>query len=129
MGWRLAGASLALLAGVSTALRYTPDQVGYNLNENKTATDPLEYWGEWSGHKYTASPDNWRIPFYTLTMDRFVNGNPVNDNINGSLFEHDLDSNQMRHGGDAIGLIDSLDYLQGMGVQVCHDKDSLLLVY
>ncbi|KAL9621193.1 MAG: hypothetical protein Q9160_004325 [Pyrenula sp. 1 TL-2023] len=53
-------------------------------------------------------------------MDRFVNGDPVNDNINGSLFEHDLDSNQMRHGGDALGLIDSLDYLQGMGVQAIY---------
>lgn len=33
------------------------------------------------------------------------------------MFEHDLNSNQMRHGGDLEGLIDTLDYLQGMGIR------------
>jgi hypothetical protein len=27
----------------------------------------------------------------------------------------------MRHGGDIIGLIDTLDYLHGMDVKVCND--------
>ena len=118
MGWGLVGVSLTLLASTTRALRYTPSQVGYNLNENQTATNPLDYWGEWKGHTYTPSPDQWRFPFYTLFLDRYVNGDPTNDNINGSLFEHDLDSTQMRHGGDVQGLIDSLDYLQGMGIKV-----------
>lgn len=75
--------------------------------------------GEWgAGHEYRPSPDNWRVPFYTLFLDRFVNGDPYNDNINGTSFEHDLNSNQMRHGGDLQGLIDTLDYLQGMGIKV-----------
>lgn len=52
-------------------------------------------------------------------LDRWVNGDPANDNINGTVFEHDLNSNQMRHGGDAVGLVDTLDYLQGMGIKVC----------
>ena len=47
-----------------------------------------------------------------------VNGDPSNDNINGTFFEHDINSNQMRHGGDIQGLVDTLDYLQGMGVRV-----------
>lgn len=51
-------------------------------------------------------------------LDRFVNGIPDNDNINGTYFEHDLKSNQMRHGGDIYGLRDTLDYLQGMGIKV-----------
>ena len=67
----------------------------------------------------TVQPDNWRFPFYTLFLDRFVNGDPTNDNINGTVFEHDLDSNQMRHGGDLQGLLDTLDYLQGIGIKVC----------
>jgi alpha-1,3-glucan synthase len=46
-----------------------------------------------------------------------VNGDPSNDNINGTVFEQDLLSNQLRHGGDIAGLIDSLDYLQGLGIR------------
>ena len=100
------------------AYKYDPAWTQYNLNTNQTATDPINYWGEWSGHSYTPSPDNWRFPFYTLFIDRFVNGDPTNDNSNNTAFEHDLDSNQMRNGGDLQGLIDTLDYLQGMGVKV-----------
>ena len=47
-----------------------------------------------------------------------MNGDPNNDNSNGTDFEHDIRSNQMRHGGDVQGLLDSLDYLQGMGIRV-----------
>lgn len=47
-----------------------------------------------------------------------MNGDPTNDNINGTYYEHDLDSTQMRHGGDVVGLVDTLDYLQGMGIKV-----------
>ncbi|KIV91342.1 hypothetical protein, variant [Exophiala mesophila] len=99
------------------ALRYDPLYTQYNLNENQTAVHPLDYWGEWSGHNYTPSPENWRFPWYTLFLDRFVNGDPSNDNINGTSFEHDTNSNQMRHGGDLLGLVDTLDYLQGMGIK------------
>lgn len=109
---------LVLLAATSTALRYDPKYVEYNLNQNETAIDPLEYWGEWEGHQFTPSPEDWRFPFYTLFLDRYVNGDPTNDNINGTVFEHDLNSNQMRHGGDIVGLVDTLDYLQGMGIRV-----------
>lgn len=118
MKWGLAAVGLALFAATSTGWPYNADLVDYNLNENKTATSPVEYWGEWPNHEYFPSPDNWRMPVYTLFIDRFVNGDPTNDNINGTLFEHDIDSNQMRHGGDAVGLVDTLDYLQGMGIKV-----------
>jgi alpha-1,3-glucan synthase len=107
-----------LLAATTTALQYDPNYIEYNLNQNETATHPLDYWGEWEGHEFTASPVDWRFPFYTLFLDKFANGDPSNDNINGTVFEHDLSSNQMRHGGDVVGLIDTLDYLQGMGIKV-----------
>src|ERR1700761_4762552 len=99
------------------ALRYDPAFTQYNLNQNQTAVNPLDFWGEWTGHQYHPSPSNWRFPFYTLFLDRFVNGDPSNDNINGTAYEHDVNSNQMRHGGDLAGLLDTLDYLQGMGVK------------
>lgn len=52
---------------------------------------------------------------YTIFLDRIANGDPLNDDINGTAFEHVVNSNQMRHGGDLVGLIDTLDYIQGMG--------------
>jgi alpha-1,3-glucan synthase len=52
-----------------------------------------------------------------LTRCRLANGDPSNDNINGTSFEQDIHSNQFRHGGDIAGLLDSLDYLQGMGIK------------
>ena len=111
--------SVFLFFSSSKALRYDPAFAQYNLNQNQTATNPLDYWGEWTGHQYHPSPSNWRFPFYTLFLDRFVNGDPSNDNVNGTAYEHDLNSNQMRHGGDLQGLVDTLDYLHGMGIKVC----------
>ena len=48
-------------------------------------------------------------------LDRFVNGDPTNDNANGTAWEQDLYGTQLRHGGDVKGLQDTLDYIQGMG--------------
>ncbi|KAL3472475.1 hypothetical protein BJX99DRAFT_214917 [Aspergillus californicus] len=123
------GLVIALLASTATSWPYDESLVDYNINENKTATNPAEYWGEWPDHEgdYFPSPDNWRFPFYTLFMDRFVNGDPSNDNINGTNFEHDLNSNQMRHGGDVAGLVDTLDYLQGMGIKGLYLAGTLLM--
>ncbi|KAI9736784.1 MAG: hypothetical protein M1834_000988 [Cirrosporium novae-zelandiae] len=106
-----------LFAGTVNSLRYDAQYKEYNLNQNKTATDPVDYWGEWADHDYTPSPKNWRMPFYTLFLDRYVNGDPANDDANGTQFEHDILANQLRHGGDVRGLIDSLDYLQGFGIK------------
>ncbi|KAL4788597.1 hypothetical protein BJX76DRAFT_353043 [Aspergillus varians] len=126
---RLSGGLVVLLATAATCWPYDESLVQYNLNQNKTATDPVDYWGEWADHQghYFPSPDNWRFPFYTLFMDRFVNGDPTNDNINGSLFEHDINSNQMRHGGDVAGLVDTLDYLQGMGIKGLYLAGTMLM--
>ncbi|CAN8104147.1 unnamed protein product [Discula destructiva] len=116
----------SLLLFVSTcfttifALKYESSYTNWNLNQNETATDPLDYWGEWENHTFHPSPDNWRVPFYTLSLDRYANGDPTNDEANGTRFEHDWMSNQFRFGGDAQGLIDDLDYIQGMGIKVIY---------
>lgn len=100
-------------------LKYDASEEEFNLNANTTATDPLDYWiTERTGHNYHKSPDNWRFPFYTVFMDRYVNGDPTNDNLNGTVFETDMMSTQIRNGGDLQGLVDSLDYIAGMGVKV-----------
>lgn len=109
---------MLLLTADIWALQYDYSQVLYNINTNQTAKDATQYWGEWLDHAFTPSPSNWRLPFYTVLLDRFVNGNPTNDNANGTQYEHDVTQTQLRHGGDVKGLQDSLDYLQGMGVKV-----------
>ncbi|KAH8602698.1 cell wall alpha-1,3-glucan synthase mok13 [Bisporella sp. PMI_857] len=102
---------------VINALPYDSEQEPWNLNTNTGATHPLEYDGLWTNHEFQPSPTNWRFPFYTIFLDRFANGDPSNDNANGTAYEHDLISNQFRNGGDVKGLLDSLDYLQGMGIK------------
>lgn len=109
---------IILLACSCHSLPHIPEYEAYNLNQNKTATSPLDYWGEWTDHEFHASPENWRMPFYSLFLDRFANGDPSNDNSNGTAFEVDILSTQLRAGGDISGLVDSLDYLQGMGIKV-----------
>ena len=106
-------------------LPYDEEQVEFNLNQNRTAKNPLDYWGEWNEHEYFPSPRNWRMPMYTIFLDRFVNGIPENDDANGTQWEHDLLSNQFRHGGDVLGLMESFDYLQGMGIKVCFSLRTL----
>ena len=109
---------IILLAAGGSALQYDPGQIAWNINTNQTAEHPADYWGEWHNHTFTPSPSNWRIPFYTVLLDHYVNGNPINDDANGTQFEHDVTTTQLRHGGDVKGLQDSLDYLQGLGVKV-----------
>lgn len=108
---------VSALAISGRAYKYDPDFVDYNLNTNQDAIDPLDYSGKWEGHTFNPSPDNWRFPFYTLFLDRFVNGDPTNDNANGTVFEQEVLGTQLRFGGDIQGLVDSLDYIQGMGVK------------
>ena len=123
----------AICLATTAALPYDPEQTLWNLNQNKTATSVLDYWGQWDNHSrpitrsswakanvitaYTPSPDNWRFPVYTLMLDRFVNGDPTNDNANGTAWEQDMHGTQLRHGGDVKGLQDTLDYIQGMGIK------------
>jgi len=109
-------AVLTLLSSIA-ALPWMSDQVNWNLNQNENAASPLEYWGEWENHTYNPSPKNWRMPFYALTADRFADGDPTNNEANGTVFEHNWMSNQFRFGGDVLGAMQSLDYLHGLGIR------------
>ena len=41
---------LAAISHQAISLIYDPEQVGWNLNQNRTATNPLDYWGQWPNH-------------------------------------------------------------------------------
>ncbi len=68
-------------------------------------------------------PATDRVPedeiIYFLLPDRFENGNPDNDRggIEGGRLDHGFDPEDtgFYHGGDLQGLIDRLDYIQGLG--------------
>jgi len=54
---------------------------------------------------------------YFLMPDRFSNGDTANDRVPGMRDQSlNRDSIFLRHGGDLQGIIDHLDYLQGLGV-------------
>lgn len=118
---------LALLGTLTEASYYDEAEVEWNLNTNQHAQTPLDYSFTWPGHSYTPSPSNWRFPVYGFFPDRFVNGDPTNDNANGTMWEHDYLGTQLRHGGDIQGVVDSVDYLYGLGIRGLYIAGSLFI--
>ena len=61
---------LAAIIRLAAPLIYDPEQVRWNLNQNQTATDPLDYWGEWPNHSGQSSHSNCvqdcRLTFFSI---------------------------------------------------------------
>jgi len=53
---------------------------------------------------------------YLIMPDRFANGNPENDTIEGYGEGVSRNTGNARHGGDLRGIIDHLDYIEDLGV-------------
>ncbi len=53
---------------------------------------------------------------YLIMPDRFVNGDPGNDNIDSYPDKVNRNNPDGRHGGDLKGIIDRLDYLKELGI-------------
>jgi alpha-1,3-glucan synthase len=103
---------------LSSASPYRDDLTNYNLNVNKNAQSPTDYYTTRSNTTYTPSPQNWRsVPFYTVLMDKFADGDPSNNQFFGSHYEWDWRETQLRFGGDLKGLVTKLDYIKGMGMK------------
>lgn len=112
-------ALLSLLACVQwgNASPYRADLVDYNINTNQNAQSPLEYSTPQRAN-YTGSPQNWRaVPFYTILLDKFADGDPSNNDYFETMYEWDWRETQLRYGGDLKGLVSKLDYIQGMGMK------------
>lgn len=118
---------LGLLAVVCESSWYDEAEAPWNLNTAQDAATVLDYAAPWPDHEYFPSPKNWRMPFYSFFPDRFVNGDPTNDNANHTAWEHDHLSNQFRFGGDLQGVVDSLDYIHGLGIRSIYLSGSLFL--
>jgi neopullulanase len=67
---------------------------------------------------------------YLIMPDRFSNGNPSNDTVDGMAEKMNRAKPGGRHGGDLAGILQHLDYLEDLGVTtlwctpLCVDNDS-----
>ncbi|MFT7151277.1 MAG: hypothetical protein ACI82Q_003156, partial [Nonlabens sp.] len=72
--------------------------------------------------KERPSPENRNQGFssedviYLLMPDRFANGNPANDTVEGMLEPARRDDPSGRHGGDIQGVQEQLDYIKELGM-------------
>ncbi|KAF8522241.1 glycoside hydrolase family 13 and glycosyltransferase family 5 protein [Hysterangium stoloniferum] len=109
---------LSLLLSQVSAIAFRADLVPYNLNTNQQAQSVLEYDTSRPNQTYTPSPANWRaLPFYTVLLDKFADGDPSNNDFFRTPYENDWRETGLRYGGDLKGLQSRLDYLQGMGIK------------
>jgi alpha-1,3-glucan synthase len=100
------------------SMYFQPQLIPWNLNINQSATLVLDYFSP-TRSTYTPSPTNWRqLPFYTVLLDKFADGDPSNNVFFNTTFENDWNEVNFRFGGDLKGLLRKLDYIQGMGIRV-----------
>jgi alpha-amylase len=60
------------------------------------------------------SPEDWRdVTVYQIVTDRFFDGDPSNDDLEGVFAPTE---SRGVHGGDYAGLIEKLDYIEGLGM-------------
>lgn len=106
------------LAGPAT-LRFTYDDATH-----RTAVVPVGLGGDYTDDDDALVAAPARQPgsdesFYFVMTDRFANGDPDNDTaaIPGDRLAHGFDPSDkgFYHGGDLAGLIDRLDYVEGLG--------------
>ena len=45
--------AIAQLIALASCLKYDPEQTLWNINQNQTATEVLDYWGQWENHSET----------------------------------------------------------------------------
>lgn len=111
---------LVPLIAPALAAPYNETYASYNLNTNKNAQSPLDYDTDFTPSSYFPSPSNWRIPTYTILMDKFADGDPTNNDYFQTPFEWDWRETNFRYGGDLAGLEARLDYLVGMGIKAIY---------
>lgn len=71
---------------------------------------------------------------YQIVPDRFVNGNPANDNATGFFERADRMNPSGIHGGDLAGITSSIDYIKDLGITTIdltplYESNQLVLSY
>lgn len=110
---QILGAVLLLAGSGVHAAPWTSGNSDWNVNLEDEA-NAANYYGDWDGHTYFPSPDDWRkVPIYQLLIDRWNDGKPENNEVDYGGY--DLADVGTRHGGDFLGLRDKLDYIRALG--------------
>jgi glycosidase len=111
--------NIPLAIDQTTELRFS-----YDHETHRVSVGPAEPAGGLTSADRALAADSLRKDltrenFYFVMADRFENGDDTNDTagISGTRLEHGFDptSQGFYHGGDLQGLIERLDYIQGLG--------------
>ncbi len=88
--------------------------IQFSTNSRNVATYNYELW-ERKPNSADRQGFNPSDVICLITPDRFVNGDPSNDEVEGMKEGLNRSDKWGRHGGDIQGIINSLDYLQDLG--------------
>ncbi|MHC1748601.1 MAG: alpha-amylase family glycosyl hydrolase [Cellulosilyticaceae bacterium] len=106
--------AFGIIAGPVTAAPRTGANADWNVNFSGDGSNPSGYFGEWPGHQYFPSPQDWRqVSIYQFLTDRFADGNASNNE--GKYGGYNLYKVDERHGGDFQGVKNNLDYIKSLG--------------
>ncbi|MFQ6173309.1 alpha-amylase family glycosyl hydrolase [Oryzobacter sp. R7] len=117
--FKLADGNIPLALEQDTALRFT-----YDHETHRVSVGPAQPAGGLTAADRALAGDSLREDltrenFYFVMADRFENGSSANDTagIAGTRLQHGFDptSQGFYHGGDLQGIIERLDYIQGLG--------------
>nr|WP_319400235.1 glycoside hydrolase family 13 protein [uncultured Carboxylicivirga sp.] len=90
----------------------------FDLNFTRKGKNVLSYSYELKNRREGSSARegyNTSDVIYLITPDRFANGNPDNDNVDGMKEQSNRKDLNGRHGGDLQGIINHIDYIDNMG--------------
>ncbi|MEC8884957.1 MAG: glycoside hydrolase family 13 protein, partial [Bacteroidota bacterium] len=90
-------------------------QFNFSKKGKKSFIRPYELKKREAGSAQRQSYDS-SDAMYLLMPDRFANGNPDNDSVEGLTDTYDREASGGRHGGDLQGITDHLGYLEDLGV-------------
>lgn len=88
--------------------------IHFKVGKKEVATYSYELW-ERKPNSANREGFNASDVICLITPDRFANGDPSNDEVAGMKEGLNRSDKWGRHGGDIQGIINSLDYLQGLG--------------
>lgn len=95
-----------------------PGEYTFQLTNPKKPEEKLEFkYNFYQRRENSSSRESFTNAdlIYLLVPDRFSNGNPSNDNIEGYPDKYNPKSYNGRHGGDLRGIMNNLDYIASLG--------------
>ena len=105
-----------LFLNISISEKAEPESIEINFLNDNVIVDKYEF--SLLERKDNASEVvgfNNSDVMYLITPDRYVNGDPENDDIEYMYERPNRDDNRGLHGGDIQGIINQLDYIEEMG--------------